>query len=327
MQKRIRTYLNRIKHAAAATAKIPNHLSSQKILLEKQLLLSGRQASVQIRQQSYLSHLSDAEFSVYSQWGEDGIIDWLIQNLPIENTSFVEFGVENFSEANCRFLLENRNWRGMVMDGNQSHIDFVRAQTYYWKYDLNAHCAFITAENINDLLAVQGFGGEIGLLSIDIDGNDYWVLNAIDCCKPAILVLEYNSILGDLYELSVPYSSDFYRFDAHYSGLYFGASLPAMNSLARNRGYTFVGTNSNGVNAFYVRDDLAQSITDSLGSVVGFPSRHRDSRDKKGQLNYMAGLARSVVIEDLPIVNVDSGKTLLIKELGSLYSREWLSGM
>ena len=124
---------------------------------------------------------------VFSQFGDDGIIQYLIQHLQVQPQSFVEFGVENYSEANTRFLLLNDNWRGLVLDGSEDSLEALRSEDIYWRHDLTAVAAFIDRDNINGLLARNGFSGRLGLLSIDIDGNDYWVWERIDCVTPSLV--------------------------------------------------------------------------------------------------------------------------------------------
>lgn len=289
---------------------------------ERSALLLGRIAAQGVPDQ--LADLAQAEFKVFSQWGEDGIIDWLARTVPVPNRRFVEFGVENFSEANCRFLLQNRNWQGLVMDGSQAHMDGLRNERLYWMFDLTAKTAFITAENINDLIKEAGFDGPLGILSVDIDGNDYWVWDAIDCVDPAIIICEYNPILGDTQPITVAYKPDFNRFDGHHSGLYFGSSIAALKSLAKRKGYTFAGANSNGINAFFVRNDLAHHVLDRLDTVTTWPSRHRDSRDVNAELCFIGGIERFTQMDGLPVINVETGETVLLDAAAPPYSPEWL---
>ena len=307
-------------------------LSNQSFLarqqLDRQLLLAGRLASWQNRDKKQVRNLGDVEFRIFSQWGEDGIIDWLVEHLPIDKKIFVEFGVENYQEANTRFLLQNRNWRGLVFDGNQGYMESVRKEEIYWRYDINAVSAFITRDNINDLFLENGISGDIGLLSIDIDGNDYWVLEAIDVISPRILICEYNPILGDLHAITVPYHPEFDRLQAHHCGLYFGASIKAVRQLAEQKGYSFAGTCSNGINAFFVRNDIFGSISDKISCKKAFPSRHRDARDQEGNLVFTAGLKRADLIKKMPVIDVGNGsKNIVIEGLGNLYSDEWLQEM
>ena len=182
-----------------------------------------------------------SEFRVFSQWGEDGIIQFLLRHVKVPRKVFVEFGVESYVEANTRFLLTNNNWSGLVLDGGAENIRRIRKSAIYWQHNLKAVEAFITRENINGLLADNGIGGEIGLLSIDIDGNDYWVWQAIDAVSPAILALEYNARFGAAEAVTVPYDPGFTRAKAHFSHIYYGASLGALTQLSRTKGYALVG--------------------------------------------------------------------------------------
>jgi hypothetical protein len=296
--------------------------------VERQLMLSGRSASWHVRQKDAIRTLEDVEFRVYSQWGEDGIIDWLVEKVPIKDTTFVEFGVHSYQEANTRFLLQNRNWRGLIMDGSPACMSSVQADELYWRYDIKAVSAFITRQNINDLLAENGVSGDIGLLSIDIDGNDYWVLEAINVISPRILVCEYNPVFGDMHAITIPYVPDFDRLKAHSSGQYFGASIKAIKSLAKRKGYEFIGTCSNGINAFFVRNDLFGAIADRIADRRAFPSRHRDSRDETGRLTHVAGAKRADLIKHLPVVMVDAeNREAQLASLYPLYSDAWLDQM
>jgi hypothetical protein len=292
--------------------------------LDRSLLLQGRIASLQLAARERVGCLAEVEFRVSSQWGEDGIIEWLCQKIPSISRSFVEFGVENFAEANTRFLIENRGWRGLVIDGNDAYMRNLRDQALYWRHDLTAVAAFITAENINQLLTENGFEGELGILSVDIDGNDYWVLDAIKCVRPAIIICEINGVFGDLRAVTVPYRPDFQRMEGHYSGQYFGCSLAAAQMLCKRKGYTFVGTNTTGVNAFFVREDLAGPVLDSLTEIRAWAPRHRDSRDMHGELDFVRGMARYELVADLPVVDLSSNRLVALRDLWPLYSDEFL---
>ena len=293
-------------------------------LLEKQIVLTSLVLARFNRAKERLGKLSESEFSGFSQWGEDGIIDWLIERLPGLPHTFVEFGVEDYRESHTRLLLHLRNWRGLVMDGSAENINNIQNQDIYWRYDLTAKRAFIHRDNVNELIAQAGFKNDIGLLSIDIDGNDYWVWQAIDVVNPAIVVCEYNAVFGDLHQISVPYLADFQRTHAHHSNLYFGASLPALIELANQKGYVFIGTNSNGCNAFFVRKDLAPAVTNSITEITSFPSSIRESRDSKGQLTFSRGNERIEIIRHLPVFDFETKSTRLLGDIGNLYSAKWL---
>jgi hypothetical protein len=294
------------------------------LLPEKQLVLQAALVAALTRERAKLKSLSAAEFSVFSQWGEDGIIDWILSRLAGIPETFIEFGVEDYRESNTRLILFLRNWRGLIMDGSEVHISSIQSQDIYWRYDLTAKCAFIDKDNINELIASSGLHGDIGLLSIDIDGNDYWVWQALDVVRPVVLVCEYNAVLGDVHRLSVPYQADFQRTHAHYSNLYFGASLPALIHLGEQKGYRFVGTNSNGCNAFFVRADYAPAVVGAIDEIRSYPSRFREARDANAQLTFAREAQRADIIRHLPVVDLATGQTRSLNELGDLYSPAWL---
>lgn len=294
---------------------------------DNSLLLLGRMASRQVRSIKSACSLAEVEFKVYSQWGEDGIIDWLIEQavIPSHLHTFIEFGVESYEEANTRFLLQNRNWRGLVIDGSAAQIRLLKRRgELFWGYDLTAKAAFVTRENINDVFVDAGFSGEIGLLSIDIDGNDYWVWEAISVVHPVICICEYNAVFGDVWPLSVPYEPNFDRTRLEFSNLYFGASIAALQSLASRKGYRFLGTNSEGVNAFFVRQDYASKFESLLANPTAQPSRFRQSRDQSGQLSFRRGLERSHLIRELPVVNTETLEKQNLGTVQPLYSDSWL---
>jgi len=228
-------------------------------------------------------NLNDYEFRVFSQWGEDGIIQHLVRNLDIPRKHFVEFGVEDYRESNTRFLLVNNNWSGLVMDAGAANIQRITRDPIYWAYDLKPVQAFITRDNINELLRENDVTGEIGLLSIDIDGNDFWIWQAIDVINPIIVVIEYNHRFGPQAAVTIPYKEKFDRTRTDHAPIYFGASLQALCWLAKRKGYVFVGCSSNGVNAFFVRRDKQPTQIRELSPEEGyFEGRFSESFDENG---------------------------------------------
>jgi hypothetical protein len=261
-------------------------------------------ASAQIKSKN----LQDYEFRVFSQWGEDGIIQKLIKTVEISNNTFIEFGVENFLESNCRFLMMKDNWSGFVIDGSNKNINQIRQSSFFWKFDIQAKEAFITSANINSLLSESGFDKDLGILSIDIDGVDYWILEAIDHFEPRILILEYNAVFGPERTVTVPNDPSFNRTSKHFSNLYFGASFSALRDLAASKGYTLVGTNSSGGNAFFVRNDLMdQELKDFAVTAKFTNSKFRESRNEKGELTFLRGEERIAAIKGLTVINTQTG--------------------
>jgi len=277
------------------------------------LLLVGKQMSWYVANLPRNMDFRRVGFKVFSQWDEDGIIQYLISKIPIKNKTFIEFGVENYEESNTRFLLVNDHWQGLVMDAREADIRYIQRHRMYWQYDLRAQCTWITRENIDALLRKSGFSEDLGLLSIDIDGNDYWIWEAIRSVKPRILIIEYNSVLG-LEPIVVPYRQDFNRTAAHHSSLYYGASLGALHQLARKNGYILLGSNVWGHNAFFIREDVASGFLGLEPSEAYVFSKFRESRDRFGKLTYVRGEDRIKLIEHLPVRNVAAERDGSIKD-------------
>jgi hypothetical protein len=261
--------------------------------------------------------LAAAEFKVSSQWGEDGIIAHLLAHVPVANPVFVEFGVQDYTESNTRYLLRHRNWSGLVLDGSPANIALIRKDPIYWRHNLKAEAAFITRENINDLLTTHGVLGDIGLLSVDIDGNDYWVWEAITVISPRIVIAEYNALYGPSAAVSVPYDPAFQRTAAHHSNLYWGCSLAALAHLGDTKGYALVGCNSNGNNAFFVRRDCVGALPALTPSQAFRPAKFRESRSAEGALTFLTGSQARAEVEHLPLIDVVTGSALAVGNLSA----------
>ena len=270
------------------------------------LLLLGKQMSWKVCSFPPNTDFREVGFAVFSQWDEDGILQYLINKIPIANKTFIEFGVENYEESNTRFLLINNHWKGMVLDACEPDIQYVQTDPIHWQFDLQAKCEWITKDNIDALLQDSGFASDVGLLSIDIDGNDYWIWKAIQSLRPRIVIVEYNSLFG-LSPISVPYAPAFDRTAAHYSNLYYGCSLGALQHLARQKGYILLGSNILGHNAFFLRSDIAGEFQPVPLERAYVRSQFRESRNQSGQLTYVREEDRVKLIEHLPVVNVITG--------------------
>ena len=281
--------------------------------VERQGNLLGEIRAGQIMQTPKLECIADAEFSVHSQWGEDGIISWLVDVIQPKNNSFVEFGVEDYRESNTRFLLMTRNWSGLVIDGSQDNVAAIRKDAISYKFDLKSVCNFITRDNIAEILKKNGFGGNLGILSVDIDGVDYWVLEAIKNTSD-IIIVEYNDHFGPQ-ACSVPYEASFTRMDKHKSGIYWGASLQAFSHLLAQRGMTFVGTNRVGTNAFYIRNEHLTKVKKRLGSFRSWPCKMREARTVDGDLAYKSYAESTALISGLPLIDVTTGEPFLFGQV------------
>ncbi|VAW33973.1 hypothetical protein MNBD_CHLOROFLEXI01-210 [hydrothermal vent metagenome] len=231
---------------------------------------------------NYLFHnrINQHEAKIYSQNGEDGILLYLISKIGLTNGRFVEFGVGNGRECNTANLSLNFGWHGLLIeiDGQQAQA----AQQYYQQQlgiqqdRVQIINAAITVENINSLLTENNVQGEIDLLSIDMDGIDYWVWQAISVIQPRLVVIEYNASFGNQPAISIKYDANFNTHAKHPSGFYHGASLVALTKLGKQKGYKLVGCDSSGSNAFFVHQDAAQAfITAVTPQEAYFPHSHR----------------------------------------------------
>ena len=260
------------------------------------------------------------EFKVFSQTGEDGVIQFLLRHLDVPNRVFVEFGVHDYTESNTRFLLKNNNWSGLVMDGSAKAIDYIRNDPFFWLHNLKTECAFIDRDNVNDLISRNGIHGDIGILSVDIDGNDYWVWEAIDCVSPRIVICEYNSLLGPFRNVATLYDKSFVSTLAHFSGLYWGASIGAFHYLGRRKGYSLVGSNAAGNNIFFVRDDVVRGLPTYSPEQAYVRSQFRISRVPHGTLSYLDFETGLRLIADLQLCEVDTGKTVRVSDVTAEYA-------
>jgi hypothetical protein len=191
-------------------------------------------------------------FKIFSQGDEDGIIQEIFRRIGTTDRRFIEFGVEDGAESNTRLLLM-LGWKGLWLDGSAENVRRMNQRAE----GASTAALFITAENIDGVLGGWAGGtpeapAEIDLLSIDIDGNDYWVWRAIRSLNPRVVITEYNASYPPPIEFVVPYDPQ-----RTWDGSnYFGASLASMAKLGEEKGYGLVGCNLTGVNAFFVRNDL-----------------------------------------------------------------------
>jgi hypothetical protein len=236
------------------------------------------------------------ELRVHSQNGEDGLLLHVFSKVGATNRRLVEFGIGDGRQCNAANLILNFGWSGLLMDCDATHV--MRARNFYHDergippQRLRIEECLVTRDNIDAVLERYGTKAEIDLLSIDIDGNDYWVWKAMQVVEPRVVAIEYNASFGASDPLVAVYDPRFDRKAKHPSGWYHGASLPALARLGSRRGYALVGCDSSGVNAFFVRRDLAQGRLMELAPAEAFyPNRRRLRRaSEREQLARLRGL-------------------------------------
>jgi hypothetical protein len=210
-----------------------------------------------------LPEFLDVEFRCYSQNGEDGILLYIFSLLGTTNRRVVEISAGDGIECNAANLIINHGWQGLLVDADADQV--ARGTAFYstcrttWVAPPTFINAWITAENVDTIVAGTGFGGPIDLLSIDVDGNDYWIWKALNGSRPRAVVIEFNAFCGPERSLTMCYQPDF-RLDLTVRPYRCGASLPAFVKLAREKGYRLVGVQSFGFNAFFIQDGLQEKL-------------------------------------------------------------------
>jgi hypothetical protein len=220
-------------------------------------------------------------YKVFSQSEEDGITFEIFNRIGKTNKKFIEIGVGNGLENNTLSLLFD-GWQGVWIDGGS---EFVKAASNNYnmtlKNKLIAINSIVTVENVDNLICDSGVSGEIDLLSIDIDGNDAYILESITSVKPRVIIIEYNAKFGPIIDYCIPYSGTHERHGTDY----YGASLKHLEKIMEKRSYNLVACNLSGANAFFVRSDLCEGRFSAPFTsehhfqparywVAGYPSGH-----------------------------------------------------
>ena len=286
--------------------------------LEKKLYMIGCSHLLKARKNyKNIKNISNTEFKIYSQNGEDGILDYLTYSLGIERPKFLEIGVGDYSESNTRFIFERTSPKGMVIDCINDLEKKIKKRVKVWKGDLKIINKEINSKNALQLLNKHNMMNNLDLFSLDIDGVDYWVLDKLPKFFSKIVVLEYNPTFGFDLEITVPNISNFDRTKYHYSNLCFGMSFRAAVNLMDKKGFYFVGSNFLNNNAFFVSKKYKKNVyfknlkIDNTKSNI--ESNFRESRDRKNKLNYLSGKNKLKEILDCKIVNLRNKKKDIIK--------------
>ena len=204
---------------------------------------------------------------------------------------------------------------------SKDYIQEIKKQDIYWKHNLTAKQIKISKENINKILVDTNFSKNIGLLSLDIDSNDYWVIEAMNV-SPDIIVCEYNGIFGDNYKLTVPYKKNFDRTKEHYSNLYYGCSINALISLMFKKGFIFIGTNSAGNNAYFLQEKNFRIIKNKIRQKKIFLPKFRESRGTNNQKTFLS-IEKSInLIKNKYVYDLSKKRLIKIKELKNMLSQK-----
>ena len=209
-----------------------------------------------------LPAFADVEFRNYSQNGEDGILLYILSLIGMTTRKCVEICAGDGVECNSANLILNHGYNALLVDGDDRNIaianEFYSRHRETFGFVPKAVKHWIERETIDRFLHDQGMAGEIDVLTVDIDGNDYWIWNAIECSSPRVVVVEYDNAWGPDDSVTMRYESDFVWRISEPGMPHGGASLAAFVGLGRRKGYRLVGSQMRCFNAFFVRDDIGR---------------------------------------------------------------------
>lgn len=209
---------------------------------------------IKSRRRGRIDNINTYEQSIYSQNGEDGIIKELFFRAGTSDRYFVEFGVGTGEECNAALLALRYSWHGLMIESDVQR--YSRLREFYSSHEVLTMNRLVSLSNIENIFKEAEVPVEFDLLSIDIDGNDYWIWERLHDYRPRIVVVEYNAAIPPPVEWVMPYDSP----DNDLATMTFGASLQSYQSLGNRLGYALIGTERRGGNAFFVRRDLLRSV-------------------------------------------------------------------
>ncbi len=250
--------------------------------LEQRLNAILRALYIDLEALPYPERLLAQRFNMYAQNEEDGLVLALLKEVGIATRSFVEIGCGE-NGGNSGFLALELGFSGLMLDGDERRLQAARQR--FDPERIVIRPAFVTRENVNELIEREGFAGEVDFLSIDVDGNDAWLLEALEVVSPRVVAVEYNSLLGPDRAVTIPYAPQFERRAVKPTEVirarYYGVSLRGADVVARRKGYRLVVVEPRGTNAFFVRDDLAPHIPAlEPGAAFRRLNKHQDMLDE-----------------------------------------------
>jgi hypothetical protein len=263
--------------------------------------------------------LESVNYKVFSQHGEDGIIQYFIKLLNLKKIRFIEIGTEDYGESNTRYIYQTMNCEGLIIDPYKCLNQQIQKHISLISNKLKIHNDYICKENILYVLKKYNFNKNIDLFSIDIDGIDYWIIKELPKKLSKIFIAEYNPFFGPKLEITVPFKRNFNRTKYHYSNLCYGASLKALINLMKEKEYTFFGSNSKNTNAFFISNDYVELIKiekpDTRNLEKFTDCNIRESKDKNGNFNFKENGKILEEIKNVEVYNIATNKIVSLKYL------------
>ena len=295
-------------------------LNLDRIFFDKLFFIIGlNQISENRKNYENIDNIQQIELKIFSQNGEDGIIDYLLTKLKLipHSTNFIEIGVGDYRESNTRFIYNRFHSKGLIIDYLDDMKNKVKPHVNLWKGDLRICNSFINSNNIDEILK-KNCDFDVDVFSLDIDGIDYWIIKKLKKNISKIFIAEFNPVFGPKLKVTVPNIDDFDRTNYHYSNLCYGMSLSALIDVMKEKNYYFVGTNLQKMNAFFVSNDFNKKEffeNIEIKSLENYTNSNiRDSRDINNNLNYLSGFEKKIKeIENCEVINLENNKNDLIK--------------
>lgn len=278
-------------------------------------ILQG-QTFLEVKRRNYKHYdsINQAEVKIFSQFGEDGIIDYLIYKLELGFLRVVEVGTSDYSESNTRFLFQNGNSEALIIDSDKNLSSKVKKLFQLWRGNIDVVSLFVNKNNLLTTLKEKNFDKDLDLFSLDIDGVDYWIIESLPNKISKIFIAEYNANFGPQLEVTVPYNENFDRTNFHYSNLGWGMSLKALIKLMDKKGFYFVGTNLAKCNAFFVEKKIAEKFQLKIPNTNDLKKftkiKIREGLNTEGKLALYNKKDKIKSMHNIKLIDLNSGSKL-----------------
>lgn len=246
---------------------LPNQISLENTTLEQTVLTNQYRLMKKLMKPKEMPRLSDVGFSVNSQFEEDGLLLYIFSLINTTNKRVVEICAGSGNECMAANLIINHGWEGLLFDGDEENVQkgkayFAEFKSTKLKPPQYIH-AWITKDNVNKLISDHGYMGPIDLLSLDIDGIDYYLMQAIEVIKPRVIICETHNIIPNNLSITIPYKANFNHLSGDHPD-FMGVSLLAMKKLLTKKGYRLIGANRYGFNVIFMAKGVGEKYFPSV---------------------------------------------------------------
>jgi len=206
-----------------------------------------------------INEIEHSERKIYSQHGEDGIIETLLKIIPVSHKYIVEFGAyDGVGMSNSRHLIKDKDWKSLLIEADNKL--FAKLKRLYSKNDqVTTINEFITEENINAIFRKSNVPQDLEILSIDVDSIDYYIWRGLTDFRPKIVIVEYNSSISPDKDYIVPKHQAIELGGTSLEG----ASISSWNKLGIEKGYQLIYGELYGSNLFFIDNKYTEELDTS----------------------------------------------------------------